>query len=125
MDRVRIGVVGTSWWADEMHLPNLSSHPGARVVGICGRNGERAEAIARKYAIPAVYTDYQEMIAAGGMDALVVATPDDLHYPITMAALDAGMHVLCEKPLALRAEQARAMAHKRVTDIIITGRPFD
>ncbi|HLK57443.1 MAG TPA: Gfo/Idh/MocA family oxidoreductase [Chthonomonadaceae bacterium] len=112
MNHVRVGIVGTSWWADEMHLPNLRSHPGARITGICGRNRERAEAMARKYAIPAVYSDYREMIASGGLDALVVSTPDDLHYPITMAALEAGLHVLCEKPLALKADQAREMADK-------------
>lgn len=112
MERVRVGMAGTSWWADEMHLPNLQSHPQAAVVAICGRNRERAETMARKYAIPAVFTDYREMIEQGGIDALVVATPDDQHYPICMAALDAGLHVLCEKPLALRAEQARTMAAK-------------
>jgi predicted dehydrogenase len=112
MEIVRVGMVGTSWWADEMHLPNLTSHPRARVLAICGRNRERAEAMAQKYAIPAVFTDYPEMIARAGLDALVVATPDDRHYPVALAALDAGLHVLCEKPLALRAEQARALAEK-------------
>jgi predicted dehydrogenase len=110
VDRVRVGVVGTSWWADEMHLPNLVSHPQANVVALCGRNRERAEALAVKYGIPAVYTDYREMIASGGLDAVVVATPDDLHYPVSMAALEASLHVLCEKPLALRGEQAAEMA---------------
>jgi predicted dehydrogenase len=95
-----------------MHLPNLSSHPGASIAGICGRNRERAAAMSGKYAIPTVYTDYCEMFAAGGLDAIVISTPDDLHYPIAMAALDAGLHVLCEKPLALHGEQARAMADK-------------
>src|SRR5262249_61111457 len=63
----------------------------------------------KKYNIPAIFTDYREMIARGSLDALVISTPDDLHYPITMDALDAGLHVLCEKPLALNAAQARAM----------------
>lgn len=114
MERVRVGVVGTSWWADEMHLPNLKSHPKAEVAAICGRNRERARNMAQKYAIPDVFTDYREMIAHGSLDALVVATPDDLHYPVAMAALDAGLHVLCEKPLALQAAQAREMAEKAV-----------
>jgi predicted dehydrogenase len=112
MERVRVGMVGTSWWADEMHLPNVASHPQAEAVAICGRNRERAEAMARKYAVPTVFTDYRALIADGKIDALIVATPDDLHYPVAMAGLDAGLHVLCEKPLALRAEQARALAEK-------------
>ena len=112
MERVRIGVVGTSWWVDEMHLPNLRSHPQADVVAICGRNRERAELMAQKYAVPAIFADYREMIATAELDALVVATPDDLHYPVAMAALEAGLHVLCEKPLSLRAEEAPALAAK-------------
>lgn len=108
-DRVRVGVVGTSAHAETVHLTNLASHPGAQIAAICGRNRERAEVRARKFDIPRVFTDYREMIARGNLDALVVATPDDLHYPITMEALDAGLHVLCEKPLALDATQAREM----------------
>jgi predicted dehydrogenase len=81
-------------------------------VAICGRNRERAEEMAHKYAIPTVFTDYHELIDKGHVQALVVATPDDLHYPITMAALDAGLHVLCEKPMALTVKQAREMTEK-------------
>ncbi|HJZ45700.1 MAG TPA: Gfo/Idh/MocA family oxidoreductase, partial [Roseiflexaceae bacterium] len=106
---VRIGIVGTSWWADLLHLPSLKSHPHATLAAICGRNHNRAEEMAKKYDIPLVFTDYRDMIARGNLHALVISTPDDLHYPITMDALDAGLHVLCEKPLALNAAQARAM----------------
>jgi predicted dehydrogenase len=52
------------------------------------------------------------MIEQGDLDAIIVASPDDLHYPMTMAALDAGLHVLCEKPLVLTVEQAQKMAVK-------------
>ena len=95
---VRVGVIGTSWWADDMHLPSIKSHPQARLAAICGRNRERAEEMAAKYDIPLVYTDYREMIAKGGLDAAVISTPDDLHYPITMAALDAGLPP-CTQPM--------------------------
>ena len=108
-DRVRVGMVGTSWWADGMHLPSLKSHPQADVVSIVGRDQMPARAMAQKYAIPQVFADYREMIASAQLDALVVSVPDDLHYPIVMDALDAGLHVLCEKPLAMDAAQAKAM----------------
>jgi predicted dehydrogenase len=111
-NQVRVGVIGTSSYTDRMHLTNLKSHPCAHIAAICGRNLERAQALAQQYEIPAVYTDYQEMLSKAKLDAVVIATPDDLHYAMTMAALDAGLHVLCEKPLALTRQQAEAMAAK-------------
>jgi predicted dehydrogenase len=106
---VRVGVVGSSWWADLLYLPSLTSHPQAQVVAVCGRDHGRAEALAHKYGVPQVFTDYRAMIAQAGLHALVVSTPDDLHHPIAMQALDAGLHVLCEKPLALSVAQAREL----------------
>lgn len=111
-EHVRVGVVGTSWFADGFHLPNLASHPRAEITAICGRQRERAEELATKYTIPHVFTDYRDMIASGLLDALVVVTPDASHHPITMAALDAGLHVLCEKALARTAAEAREMYEK-------------
>ncbi len=93
-DKVRVGMVGTSWYSDISHLNLLKSHPGAVTAAICGRNRVRAEEMALKYAIPTVYTDYRDMIQHGHLDAVVIATPDDMHYPMVMAALDAGLHVL-------------------------------
>jgi predicted dehydrogenase len=107
--QVRVGVVGTSWWADFMYYSVLQRHPQAQLTAICGRNQENAQAVAQKYAIPHVFGDYRALIASGLIDALVIATPDDLHHPITLAALEAGLHVLCEKPLALNASDAYQM----------------
>lgn len=111
-ESVKVGVIGTSWYADLMHLPTLQSHPQAKVTAISGRNPEPAEALAQKFAIPAIYSDYREMIEKGNLDAVVVATPDDLHYPMVMVALDAGLHVICEKPMATTVAQAESMAAK-------------
>ena len=111
-EQVRFGIISTSWWADLIHLPSLKSHPQAEVAAICGRNRDRAEEMAKKYEIPLVFSDYREMIEKGKLNALVVGTPDDLHYQITMDALDASLHVICEKPLAMNAKQAREMYEK-------------
>ena len=110
--KLRVGVIGTSWYADLAHLPRVKSHPGAELAAICGRDRARADEMAAKYGIPLVFTDYRDMIEKGDLDALIVSTPDDLHYPMTMAALDAGLHVLCEKPLALNRAQAVEMYEK-------------
>lgn len=107
--KVRVGIIGTSLWTDLMYVPSFSSHGQAEVVAISGRNAERAAEIARKFGSARVFTDYRQLITSGEIDAVVVATPDNLHYEMTMAALDAGLHVLCEKPLANNAVNARAM----------------
>lgn len=107
---ISVGVVGTSWWADAMHLPALDSHPNATTVAICGRNRENAQKMADTWNIPNVYTDYNDMIDNADLDAIVISTPNDTHYPITMKALENGLHVLCEKPIALTYAQAQEMA---------------
>jgi predicted dehydrogenase len=108
-DKIRIGVIGTSWWAEAMHLPSLASHPLATVAAITGRNGERAAALGQRFGVPAVFGDYRAMLAESRLDALVVVTPDDLHYEMTLAGLERGLHVLCEKPLGLDTRQAWEM----------------
>ena len=82
---IRVGIIGTSGYTESMHLKNMRSHPGARLSAICGRNTARATALAQTYGIPSVYGDYREMIAAGGLQVLVVSSPDDLHYAMCMA----------------------------------------
>lgn len=107
--KVRVGVIGTGGWAEDFHLPVLASHDDAVLAAICGRDGDRAHELADKYGVAQVLTDYRDMISDAGLDAVVVATPEDLHYPMVMAAVQAGLHVLCEKPIAFSAAQSRGM----------------
>lgn len=111
-ERVRVGIIGTSWFTDLVHLPWLKSHPGAEVVAVCGRNPERASELAKKHGVPQVFSDYRTMIETGKLDAVLVVTPDNLHYEMTMHALEHKLHVLCEKPLASNATQAKEMYEK-------------
>ncbi len=110
--KVHIGLIGTSWWVDLMYVPSLMSHPSAHVVGVCGRNATRTGEVAHKFGRAEVFTDHRQLINSGRLDAIIVASPDDLHHEMTMAAIDAGLHVLCEKPLACNAADARQM-HER------------
>jgi predicted dehydrogenase len=112
VEKLRIGVVGASWYSDLRHLPALKSHPNAEIVAICDIIRDRADEMAKKYDIPFVSTDYLEILEKGDLDAIFVVTPDDTHHAITMAALEAGIHVMCEKPLAHNAIQAREMYEK-------------
>ncbi len=111
-EKVKVGVIGTSWFADLMHLPILSNYDRVLLTAICGRNRERADEMAAKYGVPQTYTNYRQMIDEAQLDAVVVASPDDLHYEMVMVALDAGLHVLCEKPVALNADHAKSMYDK-------------
>jgi predicted dehydrogenase len=110
--KVRIGIIGTSWWTDLMYVPSLNRHPDAEVVAVCGRDRKRAEAIAAKFGSGKVFDDYRALIASGACEAVIVATPDDLHRDMVLAALDAKLHVLCEKPLAGNATDALLMLER-------------
>jgi len=109
---IRVGVIGTSWWADLAHLPMLKADPRLTLAALCGRNHQRANEMASKYGFGRVCTDYRDMIGGGDLDAVVVSAPDDQHYQMVMDALEAGLHVVCEKPLALDAAHAKAMYEK-------------
>ena len=103
---VRVGLIGTSGWSERMYLASLASEPRARVVALCGRRPEHTREVAERFGVPRTFTDFREMIAQGGLDAVVVAAPDDEHHQMALAAIDAGLHVLCEKPLARTASHA-------------------
>lgn len=107
---LRVGVVGTSWWVELEHLPGLASRGDAEVTALCGRNPERLAAVALRHGVREVFTDWREMIRRADLEVLLIATPNLLHHPIALAALEAGLHVMCEKPLALDLAQAREMA---------------
>ncbi|HLV79131.1 MAG TPA: Gfo/Idh/MocA family oxidoreductase [Chthonomonadaceae bacterium] len=111
MERVRVGIIGPSWWVDYWHLPALQGHPAAVVTAVCGGKARDPEAVRAKYGPHAAYyTDMETMLDTAPLDGVIVCTPNDLHYPATMAALRRGLHVTCEKPVALNAEQAWEMA---------------
>lgn len=121
---VNVGLVGTSWWADAMYLPALKNHPQADVMAVCGRNPARTQAFADDWSIPSIYTDYEAMIEEAALDAIIISTPNRLHYPITMKALERGLHVLCEKPLAMNYAQAKTMTEAAHDAGVINMVPF-
>ncbi len=121
---LKIGIIGTSWWADAMYLPALAQHKDAHWHAICGRDATNAQAMAARWAIPQVHTDADTMIREGGLDAVVVASSNEMHYAHTIAALRAGLHVLCEKPLALTYAQANEMADLAEAHGVTTLVPF-
>ncbi len=121
---VRVGLVGTSWWADAMYLPALADHPIGRITAVCGRDLARAQTVAETWAVPHVYNDWRAMLGSGEIDAVIIATPNETHYEISMAALDRGLPVLCEKPLGLNVAEAQKMADAAIASHAITMVPF-
>ena len=103
-DPVRIGIVGAGAIAQLAHLPVLSKMRGATLVAICDNDRPKARALADRFDIPDVYTDIEDLLEAGQLNAVVVATPNHLHEPHVLRAIAAGLDVLCERPLALTAK---------------------
>lgn len=104
MSRVRVGAVGAGWWATSNHFPLLAERDDVELVGVCGL-GPDLGAVRDKFGFGMATGSVDELLNSG-LDAVIVTTPHDLHYDVASAALDRGMHVLCEKPMTLRADQA-------------------
>src|SRR5262245_48049032 len=96
-DKVRIGVIGLGIMG-EQYVRIYHNHPLAEVTAICNRRHERLDEVGEKFGIKERHTDFNEMLAKAPVDAVCVATPDFAHYEPVKASLDAGKHVLCEKP---------------------------
>lgn len=96
----RVAYIGAGAIIKFAHIPNFSALPNVENVAICDVNEARAEALASETGIKKVYTDYKTMLAKVKPDITVVATPNRFHKEQTIAALEAGSHVLCEKPIA-------------------------
>src|ERR1700750_2686162 len=88
---------------------DLALVPGARLAAVGSRSPERATAFARELGFASAYGSYEELLADESVDAVHVASPHALHVPHVTAALESGKHVLCEKPLTLRASDAEAL----------------
>jgi predicted dehydrogenase len=105
---LRVGVVGIGW-AGQQHLKAYDSLPGVRIVSLAGMEQELRDSLQAEYSIPNAFADWKEMLEHGGLDAVSVAVPTFLHAPIAVAALERGIHVLSEKPIARNAAEGQAM----------------
>lgn len=112
MRKVKVGIIGCGGIANGKHMPALSTLSNVEMVAFCDIIVEKAQDAADKFGVPGarVYTDYTEMLKKEGeIEVVHVLTPNRTHSPITVAALESGRHVMCEKPMAKDVEGARAM----------------
>jgi predicted dehydrogenase len=110
MEPLRIGTLGAAKITPMALLKPARTVPEVAVVGIAARDRARAEKVAGKHDIPHVYDSYDALIAAPDIDAIYNPLPNGLHGRYTIAALEAGKHVLCEKPFTANAEEAEKVA---------------
>ncbi len=110
MSAVRIGVIGVGFGA-RVHIPAYQSE-GLDVVAVCTRHEETARAAAERFGIGSVFTDHEAMLGMDGLDAVAVVGPRELHHPMALAALEAGKHVICEKPFTTELHHARDLWRK-------------
>lgn len=108
-DARAIGVVGCGAWAETGHLPALRGLAGVEVVACAGRDATEAEVFAGRQGIPHAFDSLESMLAWGGVGAVTIAAPDQVHAPAVLAALAAGVPVFCEKPLADSVETAETL----------------
>jgi predicted dehydrogenase len=99
-DKLRIGVLGAGRWAGLAHLPGWQRDPRCEVVALCDVEPARARDLATHFAIPEATGDWQAVVARADIDVIDVCTPSHTHFELAWAALEAGKHVLCEKPVA-------------------------
>ncbi len=106
---VRLALIGTGF-GSQVHLPAIAHVDHTELVAICSRRQDRVDVIAARHGIPSASTDWRDVVNDPGVDAVIVATPPYLHHQMVIAALEAGKHVLCEKPLARNLAETRDMA---------------
>ena len=107
---IRWGVLGAARIALRHVLPSFGSARHSELAALAARDLERARGVAAQFGIPRAYGSYDELLGDPAIDAIYIPLPNDLHPTWTLRALAAGKHVLCEKPIAMNADQARAIA---------------
>lgn len=106
-DKLRVGIIGVG--IGQAHIKGYRKVPNVDIVALCDVNEERAQGVAREFRLDEakIYTDYRAMLDDANLDAVSVGLPNFLHRSVTIDCLNAGVHVICEKPLAMNAKEAQ------------------
>lgn len=111
--KIRWGILGVAKITCERIIPAIQTGRTGEVVAIASRSLEKAQNAARRFSIPRAYGSYEELLADAQLDAIYIPLPNHLHVPWSVRALEAGKHVLCEKPVALNAREASQLIEAR------------
>lgn len=125
--KARLAVVGAGWWATTAHIPAVQEDPNAELVAICDRNPERLKAAADAYGVATTYQDLDEMLAQAQLDGAIVVTNHASHYPVAKRCLEAGLHVLIDKPMTLYAWEAKTLVELAAAQgrELLVGYPYN
>ena len=117
---IRVGIIGAGGIVSSVHVPGLKRQPGVELVSVANRSLESSRRAADELGIERAYANWEELLAAGGLDAVLIGTWPYMHRTITLAALDAGLHVLCQARMANNSAEAREMlaASMRHPDLV-------
>jgi predicted dehydrogenase len=107
--KARIGFIGAGWWATANHMPIMAARPDVVMAGVCRLGRSELADVQRQFGIPFGTEDYRDLLANCELDGVVVSSPHSLHYEHARAALEAGLHVMVEKPMCTRADHAREL----------------
>lgn len=107
--KARIGVIGSGWWATANHLPLLAARDDVELVGVCRLGKGELQAVKERFGFRFATEDFHELLDKLELDGVIVASPHSLHYEHARAALERGLHVMVEKPMCLRATEAREL----------------
>lgn len=109
MKTIGVALIGCGGIALANHVPGLALCPGAQIVALCDSNPQALQNAAQKTGVPVTTTHYKEVLQRDDVDAVIIATPNLTHAPITLDAVAAGKHVFCEKPVAMNFDEAVKM----------------
>ena len=109
MEKIRIGILGTGVIVRDYHIPSLTGNPRVEIVAAGNLHSDSLHALAKKYRIPKTYTNIETMAADPDIDAVIIGLPNSLHATAAVAMLEAGKHVLCEKPMATSLKEGTQM----------------
>ena len=123
-DRIGIGMVGAGSIARARHVPGFKAIPGVELVGVVNRSPDSSEQAANDLGFARTYETWRALVDDPAVDAVVVATWPYLHAPVTLAALDAGKHVLTQARMAMDSDEAAGMLgasldHPELTTMIV------
>lgn len=110
--KARVAVIGTGWWSTTAHIPSLKNNPDAELVALADLRPDVLQKAASAYSVEKTYTDFRQMLSAEKLDGVVVCVNHHAHYEVTRDCIEAGLHVMLDKPMVLEARHAHDLLER-------------